>query len=136
MKIVASADWRDGLEYDIPVLVSDVIPGEPTKCFACGTESPLRERDELWAVKHRHPKNHDGFVRFYCIRHVPPLPVAPSAPAPAPARARRAPAAPRAERTIAPRRTQDFDRVRAMCPNCFVEISAAGECGMCGWSAA
>ena len=50
MKIVASADWRDGLEYDIPVLVSDVIPGEPTKCFACGTESPLRERDELWAV--------------------------------------------------------------------------------------
>ncbi|WP_237739457.1 hypothetical protein [Microbacterium yannicii] len=27
------------------------------------------------------------------------------------------------------------ERLRAMCPNCFVEVSATGECGMCGWSA-
>ncbi|MEZ3161439.1 glucose-6-phosphate dehydrogenase [Microbacterium sp. BWT-B31] len=133
MKIVASADWRDAIPFETPVLVADIVPGEPTRCFTCGPESEPRERTELWALKHRHPKNHDGFVRFYCLDHRPvftrPVTAAPS-PA-ARAAASRAPR-PRTERVAKP---VIPERQRAMCPNCFVEVSATGECGMCGWSA-
>lgn len=133
MKIVSSQDWRDAIRFDVPVLVADVVPGEATRCVACGTDGPLYERTELWAVKHRHPKHHGGFVRFYCDAHkpaaAPPPPVAPIATARA-----RAAAAPRAERRSAtPKPTPITDRpTRAMCPDCFVEVSAGGDCGMCG----
>ncbi|MFB8386882.1 glucose-6-phosphate dehydrogenase [Microbacterium sp. NPDC055910] len=130
MKVAASADWRQSIPFETPMLVADLVPGEPTRCFTCGMSSEPRERTELWAFKHRHPRHHDGFVRFYCQPHVPvvtrPEPVA------APARAR---AASRPERTSAPRRTPAADpKPRAMCPSCFVEVSAKGECGMCGAS--
>ncbi|MBN9210226.1 MAG: glucose-6-phosphate dehydrogenase [Microbacterium sp. 71-36] len=131
MKIVSSADWRDAIAFDVPVVVADVVPGEPTRCVGCGADGELLERTELWAVKHRHPKHHGGFVRFYCDAHKP-------APAPAPAapielKKTRA-SAPRAERRpSSPKATPVTDRpTRAMCPDCFVEVSAGGDCGMCG----
>jgi hypothetical protein len=129
VKIVASADWREQIPFETPMIVADLAPGEPARCFGCGADSEPRERTELWAFKHRHPKNHDGYVRFYCNVHVPvvqrrPEPVAP-------ARARPA-SRPRSERTTAPSRPAHTDVVRAMCPNCFVEVSATGECGICG----
>lgn len=130
MRIVASSDWRDAVPFESPVLVADVVPGEPTRCFACGADSDLLPRTELWAYKHRHPKNHDGYVRFYCAAHVPKVqrraePVTPAA------RAKSSAGSPqrRAPKPVIP------ERQRAMCPNCFVEVSATGECGMCGWSA-
>jgi hypothetical protein len=127
MKVAASADWRNSLPFDIPFLVADLAPGEPARCASCGADAEARERTELWAVKHRHPKNHDGFVRFYCAAHTPRAPEPAPAPAAAPARARREPV----ERL--PRRTPAADAApRAMCPDCFVEVSATGECGMCG----
>jgi len=129
MKIVASSDWRDSVPFENPVLVADVVPGEPTRCFACGADSELLPRTELWAFKHRHPKNHDGYVRFYCAYHVPAavLPPAPATPR-AKTAARPAPER-RAAKPVIP------ERQRAICPNCFVEASATGECGMCGWTA-
>ncbi|MBM3716179.1 MULTISPECIES: glucose-6-phosphate dehydrogenase [Microbacterium] len=132
MKIVSSQDWRDALGFDVPVLVADVVPGEPTRCVACGADSELRPRTELWAVKHRHPKHHGGFVRFYCADHKPAV-APPPAPAPVPLKAARS-RAPRAEsRTTTPKPTPITDRpTRAMCPDCFVEVSAGGDCGMCG----
>ena len=71
-------------------------------------------------------------MRFYCIEHKP-------APAPVAGLRRAAPDAPRPRATARPpsgarrrvRSTHD-DRVRAMCPNCFIEVSATGECGVCG----
>jgi hypothetical protein len=30
------------------------------------------------------------------------------------------------------RRSTHDDKMRAMCPNCFIEVSATGECGVCG----
>ena len=135
MKIVSSSDWRDALAFDVPVVVADVIPGEDTRCSVCGGDSPLRPRTELWAVKHRHPKNHDGHVRFYCAEHRPVI----AAPAPVvvETRTRRAPRSSATPRVAAPRRApQPEAKPRAMCPECFVEVSATGECGMCGWSAA
>lgn len=132
MRIVASADWRDAVPFETPVLVADVVPGEPTRCFACGADAEPLPRTELWAFKHRHPKNHDGYVRFYCAQHVPQAPARPvSAPAPA-ARARNP--RPATERRVA--KPVIPERQREMCPNCFVEVSATGECGMCGWTAA
>lgn len=136
MRVATGSDWRDGLPFDTPVLVSEVVPGEPTRCAVCGVDSPPRPRTELWAVKHRHPKHHDGYVRFYCVDHVPRV----QRPAPAadvrrdrPQRSReRAPAAPR----TASARPTSFDVTRAMCPNCFVEVSATGVCGICGESVA
>jgi hypothetical protein len=128
VKITASSDWRDGLAYDIPVLVADVMPGDPTRCFVCGPASEPRERIELWAVKHRHPNNHAGVVRFYCLEHRPqpprrPEPVA-AARAKAPTRApRRAPAA---------RPAAQAERPRAVCPNCFIEVPPGAVCGICG----
>ncbi|MDZ8277014.1 glucose-6-phosphate dehydrogenase [Microbacterium aquimaris] len=132
MKIVASSDWRDGLPFDKPVRVADVAEGEPARCFSCGADSAPQDRTELWAVKHRHPKNHSGYVRFYCDTHVPaPQPVAPTTP-PRRAAARRPRSAP-AERHPAPRRPSAVEEiVRAKCPDCFIEVSATGECGMCG----
>ena len=132
MKIVASADWRDSVPFENPVLLADVVPGEPTRCFSCGPESELLPRTELWAYKHRHPKNHDGYVRFYCAYHVPAAAIVPQ-PAAAPVRAKSS-SRPAAERRVA--KPVVPERVREMCPNCFVEVSATGECGMCGWSAA
>ncbi|GAA5028816.1 glucose-6-phosphate dehydrogenase [Microbacterium fluvii] len=133
MKIVAGADWRDGLPFEAPVLVSEVIPGEPTRCFTCGTDSALRERTELWAVKHRHPKQHAGFVRFYCAEHKPAPPARPQV-TPDVRPASRAPRAARAERSSTPARRAAAaeERPKALCPNCFVEVPPSGVCGMCG----
>ncbi|WP_243074199.1 glucose-6-phosphate dehydrogenase [Microbacterium sp. SS28] len=132
MKIVASADWRDSLPFETPVLVADLAPGDDARCVGCGADSEPLPRRELWAVKHQHPKHHGGFVRFYCAQHKPapaPRPVAASV-STAPGRAPRRTAA---ERPAPVRRpTAPQDRVRAMCPNCFVEVSATGACGICG----
>jgi hypothetical protein len=129
MKITTTSDWRQSIAFDAPVLVADVVPGEPTRCFVCGSSSEPRPRTELWAIKHRHPNDHAGYVRFYCREHLPAIQARPAEetrakPAAAP-RARRAPA----QRSTA---TAPSDRVRAMCPDCYVEISATGVCGMCG----
>ncbi|WP_106815851.1 glucose-6-phosphate dehydrogenase [Microbacterium timonense] len=130
MRIVASSDWRDAVPFESPVLVADVVPGEPTRCFACGPDAEPLPRTELWAFKHRHPKNHDGYVRFYCAAHVPKVERRmPAAPATAARSASRPAAERRAPKPVVP------ERQRATCPNCFVEVSATGECGMCGWSA-
>ncbi|WP_345800095.1 glucose-6-phosphate dehydrogenase [Microbacterium sp. AZCO] len=130
MRITESADWRDALPFESPVLLAEVVPGEPARCAGCGPDVDPRPRDELWAYKHRHPNNHAGFVRFYCATHVPAARRAPAA-APAPVRKERARSAPRA--TAAPaRRAPDLDVTRAMCPDCFVEVAANGVCGMCG----
>jgi hypothetical protein len=126
MKIATGSDWRDAIPFETPVVVAEVLPGEPTRCAVCGVDSEPRPRTELWAFKHRHPKNHDGYVRFYCREHVPVVtrrePVQ---------EARRAPArtAPRSPRTSRPAAS---DVVRAMCPDCFIEVSATGVCGNCG----
>jgi hypothetical protein len=86
-------------------------------------------------VKHRHPNNHDGDVRFYCAAHVPvfekPAPVvaAPGTSTRARTAAARA-ARPAAER--AERRPAVVERPRAVCPTCFVEIPPTGVCGICG----
>jgi hypothetical protein len=133
MRIAESSDWRSALPFETPVLVAEVSPGDDSRCFGCGPEAEALPRTELWAVKHRHPKNHSGFVRFYCADHKPAAPVI--AAAPAPVSARRAPARrePRAPRETIPRRPAVSDAPpRAMCPDCFVEVSATGECGMCG----
>ena len=131
MKIVASADWRDSVPFENPVLLADVVPGEPTRCFTCGPESELLPRTELWAYKHRHPKNHDGYVRFYCAYHVPAAAIVRQPPAAPAARAKSSRPATerRAAKPVVP------ERIRAMCPNCFIEVSATGECGNCGWTA-
>jgi len=126
MKVASSADWRQSILFETPMLVADVVVGEATRCFTCGIESEPRPRTELWAFKHRHPRHHDGFVRFYCQEHVPavvrPEPVI-AAPAP---KRRRGPSPSRAAAPAAD------PKPRAMCPECFVEVSATGVCGMCG----
>ena len=130
MKITTTSDWRQSIPFDTPMLVADVVPGEPTRCFTCGNASELRPRAELWAIKHRHPNDHAGYVRFYCREH---LPVIQPRPTPEEARAKSV-AAHRARRAPVQRSTATAasDRVRAMCPDCYVEISATGVCGMCG----
>ncbi|WP_194397202.1 glucose-6-phosphate dehydrogenase [Microbacterium atlanticum] len=134
MKIVASSDWRDAIPFDTLVLVADVVPGDPTRCFTCGAGSEPLPRTELWAYKHRHPKNHDGYVRFYCAEHRPVIQrPAPAMAAPGVRSASRSSSRPAAERR--PAKPVVPERQRAICPNCFVEVSATGECGMCGWSA-
>ena len=129
MKVATTSDWRDGIPFGVPVVVADVIPGEPTRCSVCGGDSELRSRSDLWAFKHRHPHHHDGYVRFYCREHLPKVerreaPVATHRPGRAP-RGERAPATPRSAPVA--------ERQRAMCPNCFIEVAAAGVCGVCGW---
>ncbi|WP_169581080.1 MULTISPECIES: glucose-6-phosphate dehydrogenase [Microbacterium] len=127
MWIVASSDWRDGLPFEIPVIVAEVSPGEDTRCFVCGADSTPLPRTELWAVKHRHPKNHSGYVRFYCTEHRP------APPRLTPVVDPRRGAAARGERRAAPRRTTPaVERPAALCPNCFVEVPATGVCGICG----
>lgn len=130
MRIVDSADWRDRLAYETPYRVDEVIPGDPARCAGCTADTPAWDRAGLWAVKHRHPTNHGGFVRFYCDTHVPerkPAPVVAARTAPAKRASTRTAAAPRTPKAPAP-----SDVVRAMCPDCFVEVSATGECGVCG----
>jgi len=125
MKITSTSDWREEIPFETPMLVASLVPGDPTRCSVCGGDSELRPRTELWAVKHRHPNQHAGYVRFYCRPHLPV--VQPSVPV----ETRRTIA--RAERTAATRRTPPADeKPRAMCPDCFVEVSALGVCGMCG----
>ncbi len=133
MKIVDSADWRDQLSYETPYRVDEVIPGDPARCAGCPADAEPIDRSALWAVKHRHPTNHGGYVRFYCADHLPARPAAPVAPVAKPAARRAAPRA--TARASSPQRTTPANRadvVRAMCPDCFVEVSAAGECGVCG----
>lgn len=126
MKVTATSDWRDTIPFETPMIVSAIVPGDPARCSVCGGESELRPRTELWVVKHRHPNHHAGYVRFYCQTHVPVIE------RPAATVASRRPAA-RRERTPVPRRTSTADeKPRAMCPDCFVEVSATGLCGMCG----
>ena len=125
MKITSTSDWRNEIPFETPMIVASVVPGDPTRCSVCGGDSQLRARTELWAVKHRHPNQHAGFVRFYCQAHLPVLERV------APVETRRTAA--RAERAAAVRRPAAVDAApRAMCPECFVEVSATGECGMCG----
>lgn len=133
MRIVASSDWRDAIPFENPVLAADVVPGEPTRCFVCGTDSEPLPRTKLWAYKHRHPKNHDGYVRFYCAVHVPKV----QRPAPTIAPTGRSSARASGERAARrPAKPVVPEKQREVCPNCFVEVSATGECGICGWSAA
>lgn len=133
MRIVEGADWRDELGFDRPVRVADIAPGDPARCAGCPSDAAPHAREELWAVKHRHPTRHGGYVRFYCDAHrpAPPQPVAaPAAPKRAPARRTRPAAEP--SRAPARARTAASDVPRAVCPNCFVEVPASGVCGMCG----
>lgn len=127
MKVVASSDWRDDLAFETPVIVAQVSPGEAARCSVCGGDSAPIPRTELWAIKHRHPKQHGGFVRFYCQAHLPAIKRQDPAPLP------RA-GAPKAERKPAQRRSAPVvERPRSLCPNCFVELPPSGsECGMCG----
>ena len=126
MKITNSSDWRDGLPFDIPVDAAEAVPGEPTRCVTCGPDSDPFPREALWAMKHRHPNNPAGFVRFYCADHKPKAPLAPAVSAPE--RARRA-ASSRPRKLAAPTIPE---RIAVMCPDCFVEVPATGTCGMCG----
>ena len=126
MKVTATSDWRETIAFETPMIVAAVVPGDPARCSVCGGASELLPRTELWVVKHRHPNQHAGYVRFYCRSHLPAIERPP-----APVETRRSAA--RAERTAAVRRTPSIDaKPRAMCPDCFVEISATGVCGMCG----
>lgn len=125
MKITSTSDWREEIPFETPMIVASLVPGDPTRCSVCGGDSALLPRTELWAVKHRHPNQHAGFVRFYCQAHLPVVEKA------VPVETRRTIA--RAERAAAVRRPTAVDAPpRAMCPDCFVEISATGVCGMCG----
>ena len=134
MRVTSNADWRRALAFDTPVLVADVLPGEPARCSGCGYGSDPLPRTELWAVKRRHPKHHDGDVQFYCVDHLPPV----EAPAPAPLEARPAArrAAPRVAAERPPRRHPEPERARAICPDCFVEVPTTGVCGICGQTVA
>lgn len=127
MKVAATSDWRDAVAFDTPVVVADLSPGEPARCSVCGGDSALRDRTELWAVKHRHPKHHSGHVRFYCGEHVPEVKLPPTTAAPRSGRA-----AARSEPRAAARRVPAVEKERAICPDCFVEIPPTGVCGICG----
>lgn len=132
MKIRAADDWRGTLPFETPIIAAEVVPGDPARCSGCPVGAAPHPRTELWAVKHRHPKNHDGDVRFYCAEHVPvfekpqPAVVAPVA------KRARAKAAPRVTGERAERRPPVVERPRAVCPNCFVEVPPTGVCGICG----
>ncbi|HWM16857.1 MAG TPA: glucose-6-phosphate dehydrogenase [Microbacterium sp.] len=130
MKVVASTDWRDGIPFETPIIVAEILPGDDARCSACGGDSELIARTELWAIKHRHPRHHDGYVRFYCLEHRPvvqPIAVEP---------VRERPAARGARLRAAPRPPAAAEKERAMCPDCFVEVAATGTCGICGWTGA
>ena len=130
MQIRNSSDWRDALPFELPVAAAEAVPGEPTRCSGCGPTSEPWPREALWIVKHRHPTNPAGFVRYYCAEHRPTPALAP--PSAARERARRAP---RDAAASAPRRTPAPiipPRATVLCPDCFVEVPATGVCGMCG----
>ncbi|WP_460774647.1 glucose-6-phosphate dehydrogenase [Microbacterium sp. GXF7504] len=132
----SGSDWRDGIPFEKPTSLAEVAPGEPTRCFVCGPASEAVERTGLFAYKHRHPGNHDGFVRFYCAEHVPAT-VAPVVPAPVvagkPARKARVAGSPaRQAPARTPRPTPSADRIRPVCPECFMEVPPTGVCGNCG----
>jgi hypothetical protein len=130
MKVTASSDWRDDIPFETPTLVADLVPGEPARCSGCTADAAPHPRTELWAVKHRHPRHHAGYVRFYCLAH---RPEPRREPVEQPRPAARSRSAARPERTTTPRRPAVTDAApRAMCPDCFVEVSATGICGMCG----
>ncbi|MDE0546160.1 glucose-6-phosphate dehydrogenase [Microbacterium sp. C7(2022)] len=128
MKITSSSDWRDAMAFEIPVPAVDVLPGEPTRCVGCGPDAAPHPREELWAVKHKHPNNHSGYVRLYCSAHAPKPERRVVEPNRRSNGARRT-----AERLASPRRDVAVERPRELCPNCFVEIPPAGTCGMCGY---
>ncbi|MDL9977920.1 glucose-6-phosphate dehydrogenase [Microbacterium candidum] len=130
MRVTSSADWRGNLEFDTPVLVADILPGEPARCSLCVYGTDPWPRTELWAVKLHHPKHHDGDVRFYCAEHVPAAKAAPEPIAQPAKRSSPRSSAVRAPRT--PRPTPAAERPRAVCPNCFIEVPPTGICGMCG----
>ena len=135
MKVASAADWRANLPFETPVVLAEVVPGEDARCFVCGPESEAIARTEIWAFKHPHPHHHHGLVRFYCGAHVPQVKAPPTAPAATrggtrPTRSARP--APRVERAAPTKRPLPSDAVRAMCPNCFIEVSAKGLCGVCG----
>lgn len=125
MRVNSGTDWRDGIGFDSPVLLADVLPGDDARCATCGADAEPRPRTELWAFKHRHPKHHNGYVRFYCQAHVPV--VVRREPAVRPVATRE-----RAPRAAAPRRAAVVETPRAVCPNCFVEVPSTGVCGVCG----
>lgn len=127
MQIRTSSDWRDALPFDTPLQASEVVPGEDSRCARCPSGSAPLPRTELWVVKHRHPNNPAGFVRFYCLAHRPAVAAPRPASAPA-ARARSRPAPkPRTSRTpSAP------ERAASVCTTCFVEVPPSGICGVCG----
>jgi hypothetical protein len=133
VKIRSSDDWRGTLPFETPTIAAEVVPGDPARCSACPVGTDPYPRTELWAVKHRHPNNHDGDVRFYCALHAPVY-EKPDLVASAPLSARTRPPAraprPAAERVE--RRPPVIERPRAVCPNCFVEIPPTGVCGICG----
>ncbi|HAQ59194.1 MAG TPA: glucose-6-phosphate dehydrogenase, partial [Microbacterium sp.] len=132
MKITGSTDWREQLPFDVPVLVADVVPGDPTRCSGCGVDSALHDRTELWAVRRRNPQSHAGVVRFHCAAHLPP----PPAPVGSGGDSRRRLPAARTARAAAPRtasrRPAVPERVAPVCPSCFIEVPSTGVCGMCG----
>ena len=121
MRVVAASDWRDGIAFETPYILAEVLPGDPARCAGCGAAAEPLPRTELWAYKHRHPKNHDGYVRFYCAAHVPAAARPPAAAANRPAR-----------RAATPRRTPTPEKPPALCPECFVEVPSSGVCGICG----
>jgi hypothetical protein len=121
VKITGSTDWREELPFDVPVLVADVVPGDPTRCSECGIDSAPHERTALWAVRRRNPKSHAGVVRFHCAAHLPP----PPAPVESEVDARLRLSTARAARAATRSGT-------AVCPTCFVEVPPTGVCGMCG----
>lgn len=130
MQIRNSSDWRDALPFELAIPAADAVPGDATRCAGCGADSEPWPREALWVVKHRHPNNPAGFVRYYCADHKPTPKLAP--PVSAPERARRAA---RAAATSTPRKAAAPiipERVAVLCPDCFVEVPATGVCGMCG----
>lgn len=128
VRIRNSSDWRDALPFELPVPAAEAVPGEPTRCAGCGADSEAWPREGLWVVKHKHPNNPAGFVRYYCAEHKPTPKLAP--PVSAPERVRRARAvAPAARKAAAP---SIPERVAVLCPDCFVEVPHSGICGMCG----
>lgn len=127
MQIRNSSDWRDALPFELPVAAAEAVPGDATRCSGCGPDSEPWPREALWVVKHRHPTNPAGFVRYYCADHKPTPKLAP-----APSMAERARRAPRA---AAPRKAAAPiipERPDILCPDCFVVVPATGVCGMCG----
>jgi len=135
MKITRTADWRTGVPFDAPVVVSDVLPGDPARCTGCGIESDPLPRTQLWALKHRHPNDPAGIVRFYCSAHLPAVerPTADPGYGSSRGSARTSGRAPRATpRATTPRTPKAPEKPDVVCPDCFVVVPASGVCGMCG----